>query len=151
VVRRVALPGAFFAADGMYETFLTVLDEFGAYPAVVSRELERYLPFLATTKFLVAAVKAGVGRETAHEVVKEHAVAVALGMRNEGRAGNDLLDRLAADERFPLRRKELDALIGEPVAFTGAARQQVADVVARVEQVVVRHPGAAAYTPSPIL
>jgi hypothetical protein len=49
VVRRVALPGAFFALDGLFMTFLTVLDEFGAYPAVIARELERYLPFLATT------------------------------------------------------------------------------------------------------
>ena len=57
VVRRVALPDAFFAADGLFETFLTVLDEFGAYPAVIERELDRYLPFLATTKVLVAAVR----------------------------------------------------------------------------------------------
>src|ERR1019366_8578605 len=67
VVRRVALPGAFFAADGLYQTFLTVLDEFGAYPAVVQRELDRYLPFLTTTKVLMAAVRHGVGREVAHE------------------------------------------------------------------------------------
>jgi adenylosuccinate lyase len=63
VVRRVALPDAFFAADGLFETFLTVLDDFGAYPAVIERELDRYLPFLATTKVLMAAVRAGVGRE----------------------------------------------------------------------------------------
>lgn len=81
VVRRVALPDAFFAIDGMIETFLTVLDEFGAYPAVIDRELRRYLPFLATTKVLMAAVRAGVGREEAHEVIKEHAVATALAMR----------------------------------------------------------------------
>jgi adenylosuccinate lyase len=86
------------------ETFLTVLDEFGAYPAVIARELDRYLPFLATTKVLMAAVRAGVGRETAHEVIKEHAVAVALAMREKG-ADNDLLDRLAADDRgCPLDR-----------------------------------------------
>ena len=91
VVRRVALPDAFFAADGLFETFLTVLDEFGVFPAVVDRELERYLPFLATTKVLMAAVRAGVGRETAHEVIKEHAVAVALAMRESGAEGNDLL------------------------------------------------------------
>ena len=59
VVRRVALPDAFFAADGLFQTFLTVLDEFGAYPAVIARELDRYLPFLATTKILVAAVRQG--------------------------------------------------------------------------------------------
>jgi len=85
VVRRVALPDAFFALDGLLETFLTVLDEFGAYPAVIARELDRYLPFLATTSVLMAAVRAGVGRETAHEVIKEHAVAVALAMRERGR------------------------------------------------------------------
>src|SRR5690606_22830633 len=97
VVRRVALPDAFFAADGLFETFLTVLDELGAYPAVVERELDRYLPFLATTKVLMAAVRAGVGREVAHEAIKEHAVAVALSMREEGRSDNDLLDRLGSD------------------------------------------------------
>lgn len=60
VVRRVALPDSFFAVDGQIETFLTVLDEFGAYPAVIGRELDRYLPFLATTKVLMAAVRAGM-------------------------------------------------------------------------------------------
>src|SRR5439155_26770702 len=99
VVRRVALPDAFFALDGLLETFLTVLDEFGAFPAVVARELDRYLPFLATTKVLMAAVRAGVGRETAHEAIKENAVAVALEMREKGTDGNDLFDRLAPDPR----------------------------------------------------
>ncbi len=84
VVRRVALPDAFFALDGLLETVLTVLDDFGAFPAVIARELDRYLPFLATTKVLMAAVRAGVGRETAHEAIKEHAVAVALEMREKG-------------------------------------------------------------------
>ena len=59
VVRRVALPDAFFAADGLFRTFITVLDEFGAFPAVIQRELDRYLPFLATTKVLMAAVRRG--------------------------------------------------------------------------------------------
>ena len=81
VVRRVALPDAFFAADGLFQTFLTVLDEFGAFPAVIQRELDRYLPFLATTKVLMAAVRNGVGRESAHEAIKEAAVGVALDMR----------------------------------------------------------------------
>jgi len=151
VVRRVALPDAFFAADGLFQTFLTVLDEFGAYPAVVARELERYLPFLATTKVLTAAVRKGVGREQAHEVIKEHAVAVALAMREQGAAGNDLFDRLAADGRLGLDRAELDALVADPTSFTGAAHAQVAAVVAQVEKVVSRHPAAAAYTPAPIL
>ena len=101
VVRRVALPDAFFAADGLFETFLTVLDEFGAFPAVVQRELDRYLPFLATTKVLMAAVRNGVGREAAHEAIKEAAVGVALDMR-QGPGDNDVLARLAADPRLGL-------------------------------------------------
>ena len=84
VVRRVALPDAFFALDGLLETTLTVLDEFGAYPAVIAAELDRYLPFLATTKVLMAAVRAGAGREQAHQAIKEHAVRVALDMRERG-------------------------------------------------------------------
>ncbi|HEX2262778.1 MAG TPA: adenylosuccinate lyase [Pseudonocardiaceae bacterium] len=150
VVRRVALPDAFFAFDGLVETFLTVLDEFGVYPAVIELELERYLPFLATTKVLVAAVRAGVGRETAHAVISEHAVAVAQAMRVHG-ASNDLLDRLPDDERLPLSRADLEALLAEPLAFTGAAAAQVAAVVAEVATVVARYPEAATYRPAPIL
>jgi adenylosuccinate lyase len=151
VVRRVALPDAFFATDGLFQTFLTVLDEFGAFPAVAQRELDRYLPFLATTKVLMAAVRHGVGRETAHEAIKEHAVAVALRMREEGAERNDLFDRLADDPRLSLTRDDLDALVAEPIRFTGAAVEQVQEVVRRVEAVVARYPEAAAYSPEAIL
>jgi adenylosuccinate lyase len=151
VVRRVALPDAFFAIDGLIETFLTVLAGFGAYPAVVARELDRYLPFLATTKVLMAAVRAGVGRETAHEAIKEHAVSVALAMREGGAPGNDLLDRLAADDRLPLSRTELGELLTDPISFTGAAVHQVRAVVRAAEQIVARFPSAASYSPSSIL
>ncbi|MBW1598100.1 adenylosuccinate lyase [Streptomyces sp. JJ38] len=150
VVRRVALPDAFFAFDGMLETFLTVLDEFGAFPAVVARELDRYLPFLATTKVLMAAVRAGVGRETAHEAIKEHAVASALALRAGGER-NELLDRLAADARIPLDRPGLEELMADRLAFTGAAEDQVAAVVAQIEDITRKHPEAAAYTPGDIL
>ncbi len=151
VVRRVALPDAFYALDGLLETFLTVLDDFGAYPAVIARELDRFLPFLATTKILIAAVKAGVGRETAHEVIKEHAVATALSMREQGQLANDLLDRLAADTRLPLTRADLDALLGDPMSFTGMATDQVASLVAAVAAIVSAHPDAADYQPGAIL
>ncbi|MGH3872500.1 MAG: adenylosuccinate lyase [Pseudonocardiaceae bacterium] len=150
VVRRVALPDAFFAFDGLTETFLTVLDEFGAYPAVIERELQRYLPFLATTKVLVAAVRTGMGRETAHEVIREHAVAVALAMREQG-TGNDLLDRLAGDSRLPLDRAALDALLTDRLSFTGVTAGQIAAVVTDVEQLVARYPDAARYRPAAIL
>ncbi|UTT49220.1 adenylosuccinate lyase [Rhodococcus gordoniae] len=150
VVRRVALPDAFFAIDGQMETFLTVLAEFGAYPAVIEKELVRYLPFLATTKVLMAAVRAGVGRETAHEAIKEHAVSVALAMREQGREP-DLLDRLAADDRLPLDRAALDAALADREVFAGAAVAQVDAVVAAVQDLVAQYPEAAKYTPAPIL
>ena len=151
VVRRVALPDAFFAVDGMFETFLTVLDECGAYPAVIERELRRYLPFLATTKVLMAAVRAGVGREVAHEVIKEHAVAAALALREEGAESNDRFDRLAADHRLGLDRGRLDGVLAEPITFVGNAPRQVAAFVDRVGAVVDADPDAAAYRPAPIL
>lgn len=150
VVRRVALPDAFFATDGLFETFLTVLDEFGAFPAVIDRELDRYLPFLATTKVLMAAVRKGVGRETAHEAIKEHAVATALDLR-KGLASNDLFDRLAADSRLGLSREEIGALVNSPLEFTGAARSQVAGVAQKVAVITAIYPDAAAYTPGAIL
>jgi adenylosuccinate lyase len=149
VVRRVALPDAFFAIDGQIETFLTVLEEFGAYPAVIERELNRYLPFLATTRMLIAAVRAGMGREAAHEVIKEHSVAAALAMR-EGQQP-DLLDRLAADSRLPLDRAALDAALADRRAFVGAAGSQVDAVVAAVQELVDRYPEAAKYSPGAIL
>jgi adenylosuccinate lyase len=151
VVRRVALPGAFFALDGLFLTLLAVLDEFAAYPAVVAREFDRYLPFLATTKILVAATRRGVGREAAHEAIKEHAVAVALAMRTDGATENDLFDRLAADGRLGLDRAEIDALVRDRTAFTGAASAQVDAVADRVAAVVALHPDAGTYAPPPIL
>jgi adenylosuccinate lyase len=151
VVRRVALPDAFYAADGLFETFLTVLDEFGVFPAVIQRELDRYLPFLATTKVLMASVRNGRGRETAYDAVKQNAVAVALEMREKGAAENDLFARLAADERLGLSEADLATLVASPIEFTGAAVSQVRAVVDRIEQIVTANPEAAAYTPGSIL
>jgi adenylosuccinate lyase len=151
VVRRVALPDAFFALDGLLETTLTVLDEFGAFPAVIARELDRYLPFLATTKVLMAAVRSGVGREQAHEAIKEHAVAVALAMREQGAPDNDLLARLAADPRLGLDEQTLTGLLAEPLTFTGAARAQIEAVIAAVDLALSSEPAAARYLPEPIL
>ena len=148
VVRRVAIADAFYAMDGLLETTLTVLNEFGAFPAVIAAELDRYLPFLATTKILMAAVKAGVGREVAHEVIKEHAVKAALAMR----AGNPntLLEALAKDARIPLDQSALAALISAPLEFTGDARQHIARVVSRIEAITSAHPAAAQYKPGSI-
>jgi adenylosuccinate lyase len=151
VVRRVLLPDACFAADGAFQTLLDVLGGFGAYPAVIERELRRYLPFLATTKVLMAAVRAGVGREVAHEAIKEHAVGVALAMRAEGSEGNDLVERLAADQRLGLDRAQLDRALGEPLGFVGAAVDQVGAFVAAVDELAARHPEGAQYQGESIL
>jgi adenylosuccinate lyase len=100
---------------------------------------------------LVALVRAGLGREEAHERLKGHAVAAALAARDEGAAAEGLLDRLAGDDRVPLDREALDALVADPMAFVGDARRQVAAFAAAVEKVAAEHPAAASYTPGRLL
>lgn len=148
VVRRIALPDAFYAFDGLIETMLTVLNEFGAFPEVINNEIERYLPFLATTKILMAAVKAGVGREVAHEVIKEHAIKAALDIR----AGkpNMMIDAIAEDSRIPLDKSALLALLAKPLEFTGDALGQVKRVVGRIDAITAAHPEASKYRPGSI-
>ncbi len=143
VVRRVMLPDAFFAADGLLQTAIVVFDDLGVFPAAIEAELMRDLPFLATTRMLTACVDRGLGREEAHELVKQHAIAAALD-RREGGDGPSLVDRLVDDERIPLDRAAVDALLAVPSDFTGTATDQVSRVVRRVEAVVARHPDAAA-------
>jgi adenylosuccinate lyase len=149
VVRRVALPDAFLTIDGLFETFLTVLTEFAAFPPVIERELARTMPFLATTRVLIAAIGAGVGREVAHEVVREHSLAVARALR-EGR-DDDLVARLADDPRLPLDRAALDAIVAATASATGTADAQVERFASRVALIAALHPEAAAYRPEPIL
>jgi adenylosuccinate lyase len=91
-----------------------------------------------------------MGRESAHEVIKDHAVAVALAMREKG-AEPDLLDRLAADPRLPLDRAALDAALADKQAFAGAAASQVDQVIAAVDELVSAYPDAAKYVPGAIL
>jgi len=152
VVRRVALPNAFFAADGLVQTALSVLDGFGAYPAVIGRELKTYLPFLATSKILLAAVEKGVGRETAHAAIKEHAVAAARAMRETAQDSNDLLERLAGAQDLKLSLEELKALVhADPLSFSGLARQQTDAFRSQAKLVLAAYSEAADYNPEPIL
>ena len=148
VVRRVVLPDSFYAIDGLLETALTVLGELGIFERAISAELDRNLPFLATTKILMAAVKNGVGRESAHEVIKEHSLAAVRNIQNGG--ANDLLQRIAADSRIPLDLPALEALIAAPLDFTGVAREQTLQVIAKVAKVTARYPKAANYQPGAI-
>jgi adenylosuccinate lyase len=150
VVRRVALPDAFFAIDGSLETLLTVLDRMEAFPTAIAQENERNLPFLATTTILMEAVKHGAGRETAHEAIKEHTLLAAKAMRN-GSAGADLLDRLAADRRIGLKKKALLSIMAESARFVGAAPNQVDGFAAEVKPLAKRIKGAEEYRPSKLL
>ncbi len=151
VVRRVALPDAFFTIDGVFETLLHVLEDFTAFPASIARELSRYLPFLGATKLLMAAVQAGLGREQAHALIQKHALAVAGDLRSGRVSDNDLVARLGADPDLPLSTPELDRMLGSPLELVGAAREQVQQFVARVEVLRQRHPEAADYSPGRLL
>ena len=151
VVRRVVLPDSFFAVDGLLETTLTVLNEFGVFEAVIDSELQRNLPFLATTALLMEAVRAGVGRETAHERIKHHAVAAALALRSGGGQDADLFERIKADATLPIPADRLDAIRRDPRAFVGRSGAQVAAFVEAVASLAATHPEASRYTGTPIL
>lgn len=150
VVRRVALPDAFFAIDGALETLLTVLRQMEVFPAAVAAENERNLPFLATTTILMEAVKTGAGRETAHEAIKEHALAAARALRS-GDGDADLLGRLAGDRRIGLGKRALQAILTESARFVGAAPHQVDEFLAEVKPLAKKHRGAADYKPGRLL
>ena len=151
VVRRVVLPDAFFAVDGLFASFLTVLGELGFYPAVIADELAANVPFLSTTRLLVAAVRAGAGREQAHEIIKRHAVATALARRQDPGTDHDLFRQLADDPDFPLDHAAIEAAAGSPLDLAGAAVAQVEAFVASVEEISRRHPQASGYAPPEIL
>jgi adenylosuccinate lyase len=150
VVRRVALPDAFFAIDGSLETFLTVLHQMEAFPSSIAQENEYNMPFLATTTILMESVKRGAGRETAHEAIREHSLAAVKAMRT-GTAGADLLDRLAGDRRIGLGKKALQGILAESARFVGSAPSQVDAFAAEVKPLAKRVKGAAEYRPSRLL
>jgi len=151
VVRRVVLPDAFFALDGLLETFLTVLQQMSVSPAALNRENERYLPFLLTTTFMMAAVKQGLGRETAHELIKEHATATVRDLQSGRTAKNDLLQRLAADPQLGLSAEQLARLYEQGKTATGAALAQVKSTIAELRAAAAPYPDAAALVPGEIL
>ncbi len=150
VVRRVALPDACFAIDGLFETFLTVLRQMEVFPAAILAENERNLPFLATTTILMESVKHGAGRETAHGAIKEHALAAAQALR-KGDGDANLLGRLAGDRRIGLGKKALQAIMADQARFVGAAPHQVDAFVAEARALAKRHKGAADYRPGRLL
>lgn len=151
VVRRVMLPDAFFALDGLLETFLTILDQMENYPEMIAAETQHYLPFLMTTTVMMEAVKAGVGRETAHKAIKEHAVATVKDLRNGVIDRNNLIERLAADARIGLSREALDLIMKNGERETGAADPQVDYFSATIKELEAKYPNAVSYAPGAIL
>jgi adenylosuccinate lyase len=152
VVRRVALPDAFFAIDGLFETFLTVLKQMEVFSAAIAAENERNLPFLATTTILMEAVKQGAGREIAHAAIKEHALAAAKALRSGATNGEtDLLARLAGDKRIGLGKKQLQAILAETNRYVGSAPHQVDAFLGEVQHLAKRVRGAAEYLPGRLL
>lgn len=139
--RRVVLPDAFFAADGLLQTALAVAADFVTFDAIIDAELQRELPFLASSRLLGEAVAAGLGREEAHALIKEHAVKSVLA-RRAGTVGPSFVERLVEDERIPLNAATIQACLADIGALLGTATSQVARVVARAKKVIAKHPEA---------
>ena len=151
VVRRVALPDSFFVADGLLQTLLVVLDEMEVFPEVIHQENEKYLPFLATTSILMEAVRRGAGRETAHGLIREHALAALRDLRTGRIAQNDLLERLGSDSRLGIDRHRLDEIVDRLRTWAGGASQQVDEFVDRVGIWRKRFPDAETHSRQGIL
>ena len=115
VVRRVVIPDAFYVLDGLLHTFITILHEFGAFEEKIKDELDEQLPLLATTKLLMECVKAGMGREIAHQVIKKHSTSTAP---------SELFNSIASEKEFPLSVEQMNKLIQNPSEFAGLSVEQ---------------------------
>ena len=124
VVRRVVIPDSFYVLDGLLHTFMTILQEFGAFEEKIKAELEEQLPILATTKILMECVKAGMGREAAHQLIKKYSTT----------SGN-FFEALANEKMFPLSLGQLKNLIKEPSDFAGMAAGQSRSVAQMIKSV----------------
>ena len=124
VVRRVVIPDSFYVLDGLLHTFMTILQEFGAFEDKMKSELDEQLPMLATTKILMECVKAGMGREEAHQLIKKHST-----------TKSNFFKALADEKDFPLSLNQLNDLIKEPSDFAGMAAEQSEFVSKKIKSV----------------
>jgi adenylosuccinate lyase len=135
--KRLSIPESFLAADAALVIATNVCEGLEVYPAVIKRHIEEELPFMATETILMAAVKAGGDRQEVHELIRQHAMEAAQQVKGEGKK-NDLLDRIAADPRFRLKRAAIDKLLNVE-AFIGRAPEQTRDfITAIIEPLLVR-------------
>jgi adenylosuccinate lyase len=150
VPRRVFLPGIFYAFDGLCETALTVMNEMGPYPEVISCELDRYLPFLATTQVLGLYMEKGLGREQAHALVKKHAIEAAKSLRR-GEPHN-FAHNLANDPSYAnVSEQEIQAVLSEREQLLGNADSQVRQFRQKAIKILKSHSYWASYEPGEIL
>jgi adenylosuccinate lyase len=124
VVRRVVIPDSFYVLDGLLHTFMTILQEFGAYEDIIKAELDEQLPILATSKILMDCVKAGMSREVAHQLIKKHSTTSA-----------NFFESLASEKEFPLSLVQLKNLIKDPSDFVGMAAEQSRSVTKKIKSV----------------
>ena len=153
VVRRIAIPDSFYAADGQLETTLTVLNNMKVYEGTIRRELEYNLPFLATTRILTVAMKNGIGREQAHKLIKKYSTRALLMRREMGNA-TDFMEELAADPLFVEKGITHDALkkaVLNIEDLLGNARGQIKVVSNQAKDYIGRYKQEAAYEPKLIL
>jgi len=123
--RRIVLPEAFLAVDIILSLLINITDGIQVWPKVIERRLNFELPFMATENLLMAAVKKGGDRQALHEVIREHSMASARRIKEEG-LDNDLLIRLKLDPAFAIIEKEFDSLLN-PATFIGRAPEQVSE------------------------
>lgn len=132
--RRISIPEAFLATDGILTLYINVISGVTVYPKVIEKHLREELPFMATENILMHCVKAGGDRQTLHEAIRRHSVAAGKAIKQEG-ADNDLLDRIAADPIFGLSRADIDEIIKNS-CFTGLATMQTEDYIREVRKVL---------------
>ena len=128
--RRISIPEAFLATDGILLLYENVISGLTVYPKVAEKHLLDELPFMATENILMYCVKEGGDRQVLHEAIRKHSVAAGKAVKLEG-ADNDLLDRIAADPVFGLNREQLGRIISES-DLTGMAKEQTEAYVSEV-------------------
>ena len=122
-IRRMDIAQAFLLTDAILKLYVNITSDMVVYPKQIERYLRAELPFMATEKILMACVERGQSRQEMHEVIREHSVAAGLAVKEQG-VENDLLFRLAKDDRVPFDQSELEGLIGNYQEFAGRAKEQ---------------------------
>jgi len=130
-IRRMDIPQCFLLTDAILKLFVNITSDMVVFPNQIKKHLAAELPFMATEKILMEAVEKGESRQEMHEVVKEHSLASGAVVKEQG-GDNDLLSRLAGDDRIPFELAELEAMISDYSQFTGRAEQQTEEFLAEV-------------------